>query len=253
MKLTRQELVRNIQTRLNEEKGIKLKQEEIKAILELEEDEIYMCMASNDSMKYVWGTIGGKIKPPKKAGAWVADTQTVRKNAGWTRAKSGYPYIEWSNAAKICDCISPQEYFEMIENRYGCEAREFRHMAGLPEIPEYQGLSEEKITQLTRKFDKEKLESMYTKRELYNMEGNARANCREKVGRRLYYKEFKCLPWNLQYYEELGEYNWEGDQRNTWTIILDRADKMGTDQQCLDYINNCIIYTIRIEAYEYLD
>ena len=43
----------------------------------------------------------------------------------------------------LCDEIKPQEFFEEDGHKYTTAAKVFRKDAGLPEIPEYEGLTEE--------------------------------------------------------------------------------------------------------------
>jgi len=53
--------------------------------------------------------------------------------------------IKFSREAKNCDRVYANEFFAWPENRYTSLARKYRQDVGEPEIPEYEGLPEEKI------------------------------------------------------------------------------------------------------------
>ena len=120
----------------------------VAAVIAEEENLVYEIMATCDSIKYIWGTISGIEKPPRRIGGMYREIEAVKKNSGWSNWKKGYPSVKWSKVSKVCDNYPPQEYFELPEKRYTTMARTFRKEAGLPEIPEYEGLTEKKIQEI---------------------------------------------------------------------------------------------------------
>ena len=79
--------------------------------------------------------------------------KNLQERDGWTVAKSGTPDIEWSPEALYYTVTDPTIFYEWPETRYTTKARVYRKDRGLPEIPEYEGLSEEEITFLCEKAD----------------------------------------------------------------------------------------------------
>ena len=124
--MTRQRLAMHIRDRLKD-KGIELNIDTIKEIISIEEDEVYMAIATNDSVEYSWGKIYGIEKPPIKVAGKFRSNDCVRSNYGWSSWRvSGVPKVEWSKAAKIAEKASAKDYFELSPQRYSSNAREFR-------------------------------------------------------------------------------------------------------------------------------
>ena len=152
--MTRDKLVSNIRARLKSEYNMDISKEAIKNILAIEEDEVYVAIALEDKVDYYWGTIGGMEKPPKRVSGSFAENAIIRDNGGFSQWKKGVPYCKFSRLAEDCERLPPADFFELSENRYTTLARTFRKMSNRPEIPEYEGLSEEKILQLCKAADK---------------------------------------------------------------------------------------------------
>jgi hypothetical protein len=104
----------------------------------------------------VFGSIYGTTKPSHKITGYVSMLPEIRKQKAWSSAFLGYPMIKFSREAKNCDRVYANEFFAWPENRYTSLARKYRQDVGDPEIPEYEGLSEEKIQELCQKADEEK-------------------------------------------------------------------------------------------------
>lgn len=147
------EMVKHIRNRLKNEYELDASRELVKAVLEIFDDEIYMLIAENKVYNCLWGKIGGKSKPPVKVCGKFSEIKSVRDNFGYSTWKNGFPYIEWSKVMKVYDIYPPEDYFALPENRYTTAARTFRKDANMPEIPEFENLSEEKILEICAKAD----------------------------------------------------------------------------------------------------
>lgn len=144
-------------------------------------------IANEDSIDFWFGEIGGYTKEPQKIYGYYRKFRNVRARDGWTLAKRGRPYIIWKNILRSHQYVDAGEYFEMPENRYTSLARSYRDDLGLPEIPEYEGLSEEKIQELCRKADIRK----YGER-----------NIEDKEKRASYESSIKRKKWDLRMKQE---------------------------------------------------
>ena len=85
--MTIKQLAKNIRTRLQNENNIDVPQSTIEAMLSIEEDEVYMVIANEDELKFVWGTIYGEERPPKRIGGKFAEYQTIIENYGYSSWK----------------------------------------------------------------------------------------------------------------------------------------------------------------------
>lgn len=117
------------------------------------EDLIMQHIALEDVMSFSFGKIWGYTKEPKKVTGFYSVLKNLQERDGWTVAKSGTPDIEWSPEALYYTVTDPTIFYEWPETRYTTKARAYRKDRGLPEIPEYEGLSEEEITFLCEKAD----------------------------------------------------------------------------------------------------
>lgn len=82
--MTENRMIRNIRKRLKDEHGLEASIELVKAIINIEADEIYQIIALEDTYKYVWGTISGVEKVPKKVTGMFSELYGVRKNGGYS-------------------------------------------------------------------------------------------------------------------------------------------------------------------------
>lgn len=81
------------------------------------------------------------------------EAQKYKKN--WTWAKKGYPKMEFTTDAKMCIRMTAEDFFSEPPLKYCSTARKFRQSAGLPEIPEFDGLPEEKIQKYCQEIDEQ--------------------------------------------------------------------------------------------------
>ena len=130
--------------------------ETVSNVIESLEYKILDTIAMEDQLDFVFGSIYGITKPSHKITGYVSMLPEIRKQKAWSSAFLGYPMIKFSREAKNCDRVYANEFFAWPENRYTSLARNYRQDVGDPEIPEYEGLSEEKIQELCKKADEEK-------------------------------------------------------------------------------------------------
>lgn len=212
--MTRKQLAKNIRTRLQNENNIDVPQSTIEAMITILEDEMYMVIANEDELKFVWGTIYGEERPPKRIGGKFAEYQTIIENYGYSSWKKGYPKIKWSKAALVNDSHPAVDYFSLPEHRYTTKAREFRKIANLPEIPEYENLSEEEITELCKRADKREFEALPPRRK-YRKRADDQSNMVKKIGSAMFWEANNIKP-----FYSFGEY-YKGEQRDGVTDFLD--------------------------------
>lgn len=192
--MTRDRMVINIRKRLKEEFGLDVPKDTIKKIISIEEQEIYTVIAKEDTFKYVWGTIYGEEVKPRKLAGTTAYYDGVLQNGGYSWWKHGYPKIRWSRAATMCEKINPKEFFEQPEQRYTTLARQFRQDLELPEIPEFEDLSEEKIKEINQKADTANFEKL-PKWKQYRKERDDRVNSHKLKGVSMYWEKENYIPY----------------------------------------------------------
>ena len=211
--MTEAEMARRIQSRLKVEDDIKIERETIKKILRIEEDEVYTAIASNDGYRYVWGTVYGISKPPEKVRGNFSEIKSVVDNHGYSPWKDGYPKIKWARCAKVYEIKPPEDYFALEENRYTTAARRFRKDAGLPEIPEYENLPEEKIQEFCEKADKMSLDRLpYQIRR--NKTRSKESNKIKTLAVQEYWRKTNYIPYGAT------DENWDGEQVDGVEIYL---------------------------------
>lgn len=213
--------------------------ETVAAVIAEEENLVYEIMATCDSIRYIWGTISGIEKAPRRIGGMYREIDAVKKNFGWSNWKQGYPNVKWTKVSKVCDVRPPAEYFEQTEKRYTTMARTFRKEAGLPEIPEYEGLSEEKIQEICKKADEVELNSL-TVEQRFNKERDKKHNAKKKLAMIDYWQKIGYVPQGVVYSEELGDLNYTGKQRDTIDHYLEtRLADAQTLPEKLDVVLTC--------------
>ena len=211
----------------------------VAAVIAEEENLVYEIMATCDSIRYIWGTISGVEKAPRRIGGMYREIDAVKKNSGWSNWKQGYPQVKWTKVSKVCDSRPPSEYFEQVEKRYTTMARTFRKEAGLPEIPEYDGLSEEKIQEICQKADDAELNSL-TVEQRFNRERDKKHNALKKLAMIDYWEKTGYVPQGVVYSEELGNMNYTGKQRDTIDHYLEtRLSSAQTLPEKLDVVLTC--------------
>lgn len=192
--MTRARMIMHIRKRLKEEFGLDVPKDTIKKIIELEEEEIYAVIAQEDSFKYVWGTIYGEEVKPRKLAGTTAYYDGVLQNGGYSWWKHGAPKIRWSRVATICEKLSPKDFFEQEEQRYTTLARQFRQDLELPEIPEFEGLTEEQIKEINQKADDINFKKM-AKWKQYRKERDDRINTQKLKGLAMYWQAENYVPY----------------------------------------------------------
>lgn len=130
-------------------------------------DIIMEIIATEDYVQLTWARVEGYCKEPVKIHGYYSETDTAKANRGWSWAKCGFPKITFTNQAKDCTVVSPEEYFnDWIENRYTTKASEFRKDAGLPEIEEYAILTESQIKKVQKLADEKRYGKKTKKQQL---------------------------------------------------------------------------------------
>lgn len=216
-----------------------ISKETVAAVIAEEENLVYEIMATCDSIRYIWGTVSGIEKAPRRVGGMYRELDAIKKNSGWSNWKQGYPQIKWTKVAKVCDSRPPAEYFEQPEKRYTSMARTFRKEAGLPEIPEYEGLSEEKILEICKKADEVELNSL-TVEQRFNKERDKKYNAQKKLAMIDYWEKTGYIPQGVVYDEELGDLNYSGKQKDTIDHYLEtRLADAQTLPEKLDVVLTC--------------
>ena len=92
--------------------------------------------------------------------------------------------------------------------------REFRKVANLPEIPEYENLSEEEIAELCKRADKREFEALPPRRK-YRKRADDQSNMVKKIGSAMFWEANNIKP-----FYSFGEY-YKGEQRDGVTDFLD--------------------------------
>lgn len=207
--LTRTELIKNIRQRLKDEYEIEVDKEVVSAVLNIEEDEVYMAVARNLAIKYLWGIIYGTEAPPRRLAGSVLRNKSVLDNNKYSHWKVGVPKIKWSKAMLECEERDAGEYFELKEHRYTSAARMYRKAFGLPEIPEYDGLSDEKITELCKKADEIEFNSL-TRGEQTRKKADMAHDDRRNRGNRLVWEHDGYIPFGA----DAERLPWDGPNRD---------------------------------------
>ena len=196
--MTRQQMAKEIKERT----GLKLTNNQIYQILKAEEDVIFEVIASCDEFKYSWGKVRGIEKAPEKITGMFAEFDSVRAIGGWSNWKIGLPEIEWSKQALDYELHPPSVYFSLPANKYTTNARKFRQENKLPEIPEYQKLSEDKIKQMCKKADliHKKPEEQLSKRKRLRKANLEKGKKEWMLIRRKYWIENDIQPMGMKHY-----------------------------------------------------
>lgn len=142
-----------------------------KKVIENFEELMLDIIAMNDSIDLRFAIIGGYEKEPRKITGYYSVLRKVEKRHGWTVCKSGSPFCNFTKEANYYTPIDPEEFFARVDQKYKTKARQFRKDYNLPEIPEYEGLSEEEIEELCVKADILNMDK-YQKRRYYKNKKN---------------------------------------------------------------------------------
>ena len=124
---------------------------EAEKYVEAFEDAVLEVIAREQLVKLSFGTIYGIFKAPWRITGKFKAEHNVKARRGWSDAKHGQPNIIWSILAKDSDTVDPEEYFSWPENRYTKLAYQYRKDMDLPEIPEFEGMTEEEAHRYLQK------------------------------------------------------------------------------------------------------
>lgn len=136
--------------------------EDVKKVIAEEQSLLHEIVATNDCIHLKIGKIYGTDREPRRISGSFRDG-VVRSNHGWSKWKTGVPKIQFSKSMLDCEIKPTEEYFERPENKFTSQARIFRKEFNLPEIPEFEGKTEEEIKAITDIADKEKLAGLSQK------------------------------------------------------------------------------------------
>lgn len=115
--MTKYQFEKEIKDRIEADTGEKIDINDVKKIIETSENIIMELIATNESVKFSWGIIGGMVKEPKKiTGSAQA---TAPDPYFYSFAKSGTPFCLFGRNAKFCTLIPAHEWFMNPENQYG--------------------------------------------------------------------------------------------------------------------------------------
>lgn len=134
------------------------------------------------------------------------------------------PKCTFSRIAKSYEACPPSEYFEDPDHRYTSLARQWRKDSGVPEIPEYAGLSEKQIKKYCQKADEKELMKL-GKHKRRQVLYNKKEALKNKIAQREYWEKTGYVPMGALWDEELGDKNWTGPQRTAVDAILARAER----------------------------
>lgn len=206
-------------------------------------DLIFQHIALEDTVYLPYAKIGGFTKEPMKIGGFYSVLKPLQDvtRKGYTTAKSGYPFIEWTEEAKYSTITHPGIYYtEWVPQKYTTKAYNFRKELGYKEIPEFEGLKEDKILEICKNAD----EQLYGKLNKHDRLSKARKEKKEKAAKKareeqltkevqewLEINNIKKVPRTLQEKEEIIKEKWKTIQ-NAETGIKKRKQ----DYEIPEYI-----------------
>lgn len=215
--------------------------EDVKKVVAEEQELINEIVALNDSIKFQWGRIYGVDRTPRRIAGSFRDG-AVRNNHGWSKWKTGVPKVQFSKKMLDCEVKPTEEYFELPENKFTSMARIFRKEFNLPEIPEFEGKTEEEIKAITDIADEEKLAGLPQKKKT-----RKRINDRNKIiNKKAQYKYWTSLgyiPKGILFDEMYdGELRDEVDDylRHTFNLaktLPEKLDEVLYAQELAEYFN----------------
>lgn len=219
--MTRTELVAKIAQEVDMPKP------DVRKVIKAFEDSIMELIALEENVEFTFGKIEGYTKPPRKISGIYRTFDCFQKNGHWSPAKIGFPKMTFSKEALDCLQMDPHEFFEDPEFRYTTKARNFRKDNNLDEIPEYAGLSEEKILELCDRADYIRVEKEGKDKAKYNKNMKSLQRAMEKQ-RRGYEQEY------LQKQREAGVPENQLVFKSYDELIEEKYAKMRQDQ--LNYL-----------------
>lgn len=152
------------------------------------EELVLQHIALEDTMDFAFGQIFGYTKEPQKIYGYYSVIRDLVGRDSWTVAKSGYPQIYWSKEAKRYSATNPTIYFERPETRMTSLARAYRADRNFPEIPEFEGKTDEEILVICRMAD-DLLYGKPSKGQILQDAKNQRTREKNRMGRRYVIQE----------------------------------------------------------------
>lgn len=141
--------------------------------------------------------------------------------------------MKWSKSAKLTENHDPGEYFALKENRYTSEARDYRKTLGLPEIEEYEGLTEEEILKFCKKADDIKFNKL-PKNTQFRIKMDKKINGIKSQAMKDYWQKINYLPMGTGI-------DYDGEKRDTIDHYLKTriVDDLNSAEK-LDFVRNAI-------------
>lgn len=115
--MTKYQFEKEIQNRIETDTDKKIDINDIKKIIEQSEDLIMELIATGDSVRFSWGTIGGMNREPVKLKGMAEKTFADPYKYSFCRV--GYPYCKFTRPARFCTLVPASEWFSDARNQYG--------------------------------------------------------------------------------------------------------------------------------------
>lgn len=192
-------------------------------------------IAMEDHMHFSFGIVGGETKPPQKLNGRYSEFWNVQEETrrNYSYAKSGYPFIVWSDDAIWGNATHPAIfYLEWVPMKYTTDAYWFRKELGYPEIPEYAGMPDEKILQLCEKAD------IIVYGELTEQEKKDRKLAQKNKERLKEYKRAKALMIDLDKQRENGVAEEDLVFRDPDELIFEQEKEWRSKFDPLGFVSN---------------
>ena len=110
----------------------------------------------NTSADINWATVGGEIRKPRLITGVLATRKKAHGEPVFSTAISGKPYCTFSRKMQDgSSFMTADEYYSQPLLKFTTEARLYRKLSHINELPEFAGYSEEQINNITAKADKQ--------------------------------------------------------------------------------------------------
>lgn len=231
--------IANYYKKISERTGVSL--DIVKKVIAEEQELLFEIVATNDNINLKIGKIYGTDKTPRRISGSFRDG-VVRANHGWSKWRTGVPKIKFSGKMLDCEVKPTQEYFELPEHKFTSLARIFRKEFNLPEIPEFEGKTEEEIKAITDIADKEELAGL-SKTQIKRQEINKRNALTRKKAEYKYWTSLGYIPRGILYDEMYdGEVRDAVDNyiRATFNLaktLPEKLDEVLYAQELAEYLN----------------
>lgn len=146
--MTKYQFEKEIQDRIELDTDQKIDIKDIKKIIETSEELIIELIATENSVRFDWGIIGGKSIAPHKVDGSSNVVDAMPDPYSFSFGRKGVPHVWFTRKAKFCTLIPAHEWFMNPENQYGKSwdkykaemekdlgGEKFKHFLGLYGIP----------------------------------------------------------------------------------------------------------------------